>query len=128
MTCSAIILFMDSNQTKIIELLRAVYLIAVKEIERLNLWIAELENRDCQREETPIVLRPTDNQPSDLRKVPENEIMNDKQVATCLNISVGTVRRWRLFRKGPKFAKIGAAVRYKRADVEIWLSSCPGLR
>ena len=33
---------MDNNQTKIIELLREVHLIAFKEIERLNLRIAEL--------------------------------------------------------------------------------------
>jgi len=36
---------MDPNQAKIIELLREVHLIAFKEIERLNLRIAELESR-----------------------------------------------------------------------------------
>ena len=38
--------FMDPNQTRIIELLREVHLIAIKEIERLNLRIAELESQD----------------------------------------------------------------------------------
>ncbi len=33
-----------------------------------------------------------------------------------------------LLRKGPKFLKIGAAVRYKREDVSSWLESCPGMR
>ena len=37
---------MDNNQTKIIELLREVHLIAFKEIERLNLRIAELATQD----------------------------------------------------------------------------------
>jgi hypothetical protein len=35
--------FMDPTQTKIIELLREVHLIAFKEIERLNMRIVELE-------------------------------------------------------------------------------------
>lgn len=35
---------MENNQARIIELLREVHLIAFKEIERLNLRIAELES------------------------------------------------------------------------------------
>jgi len=42
----------------------------------------------------------------------------------CAQISVASVRRWRLFRKEPKYMKIGAAVRYRRDDVAVWLSSC----
>jgi predicted DNA-binding transcriptional regulator AlpA len=115
---------MDANQTKIIELLREVHLIAFKEIERLNLRIAELENR----------------QPIDLPKLPKqptadvpppakvSEMMTEHQVAEFLNMSVASVRRWRLFRTGPKFVKIGSAVRYKRHDIEMWLDSCPGMR
>jgi len=37
---------MDHNQTKIIELPREVHLLAIKEVERLNLRITELENQD----------------------------------------------------------------------------------
>jgi hypothetical protein len=43
---------MDSTQTKIIELLREVHLLALKEIERLNLRIAELENENRQQAAT----------------------------------------------------------------------------
>jgi excisionase family DNA binding protein len=55
-------------------------------------------------------------------------MLNEHQVAEYLNLSVASVRRWRLFRKGPKFLKIGSAVRYRREDVDAWLISCPGLR
>jgi predicted DNA-binding transcriptional regulator AlpA len=48
--------------------------------------------------------------------------MNDHEVAAYLKIGVASVRRWRLLRTGPKFVKIGAAVRYRREDVEKWLS------
>jgi hypothetical protein len=39
---------MDPNQTKIIELLREVHLIAFKEIERFNMRVVELENQHRQ--------------------------------------------------------------------------------
>jgi len=54
-------------------------------------------------------------------------MMNEQQVADHLNMSVGVLRKWRLFRNGPKFLKIGRAVRYRRRDVEAWLDSCQGL-
>lgn len=112
---------MDSNQARIIELLREVHLIAFKEIERLNLRIVELENQDRQPVERPII-QPTVNPATP--HPPKSEIMNERQVAEYLNMSVASVRRWRFFRKGPKFVKIGSAVRYKHGDVETWLDSC----
>jgi len=57
----------------------------------------------------------------------EVEMLNEQQVADYLNMSVGVVRKWRLFRKGPKFVKIGSAVRYRNQDVETWLNSCSGM-
>jgi hypothetical protein len=45
---------MDATQTKIIELLREVHLLAIKEVERLNLRILELENRQHQPIEKPL--------------------------------------------------------------------------
>jgi len=126
---------MDTNQAKIIELLREVHLIAIKEIERLDMKIAELENENRQRAETPVAksavnippaVVPAPTNPPSLPKQPE--MMNEHQVAEFVQLSVASVRRWRLFRKGPKYLKIGSAVRYRRADVETWLNSCPGLR
>jgi predicted DNA-binding transcriptional regulator AlpA len=114
---------MDPNQAKIIELLREVHLIAFKEIERLNLRIAELESQNRQPAQVPI-LRPTVNP----APASPPTMMNKIQVAEYLNMSVSTVRQWRWIRKGPKFLKIGRAIRYRRTDAETWLNSCPGLR
>jgi predicted DNA-binding transcriptional regulator AlpA len=100
-------------------------LIAFKEIERLNLRIAELENEHRQpTTRTPIPKPAVNLAPSSLAK--PNEMLNERQVADYLNMSVASVRKWRLFRKGPKFVKLGRAIRYRRIDVEAWLSSCPG--
>ena len=121
---------MDTNQARVIELLREVHLIAFKEIERLNLRIAEYESQGrlpIEREIIrPAIRNPPPVNPPSLPKLPE--MLNDHQVAEYLNMSVASVRRWRTFRKGPKFLKIGSAVRYKREDVDTWLSSRPGLR
>ena len=47
--------YMDNNQARIIELLREVHLIAFKEIERLNLRIAELESQNRGPTESPSI-------------------------------------------------------------------------
>jgi predicted DNA-binding transcriptional regulator AlpA len=119
---------MDAAQSKIIEILREVHLLALKEIERLNLRIAELEIQNrCPVEHA--VPKPATNElpvtPALKPSVPTTPgLLNEHQVAKFLQLSVASLRRWRLFRTGPKFLKIGAAVRYRREDVEAWLSSC----
>jgi predicted DNA-binding transcriptional regulator AlpA len=125
---------MDSTQAKIIELLREVHLLALKEIERLNMRIAELESQNRQRA-APEIAKPVPKGPPAVNPAairPESnskptEMMNEHEVADFLKMSVGSIRRWRLFRTGPKFVKIGSAVRYRREDLEVWLKSCPGL-
>jgi predicted DNA-binding transcriptional regulator AlpA len=116
---------MDNNQARVIELLREVHLIAFKEIERLNLRIVELEDRNRQPTEKPpgnstVSNPPTVNSPSLLK---QPEMLTERQVAEYLNMSVSLLHKWRMLRKGPKFVKIGRAVRYKRGDVEIWMNS-----
>jgi predicted DNA-binding transcriptional regulator AlpA len=54
-----------------------------------------------------------------------HRLWNEREVAQFYGVSVATIRRWRLFRRGPKFLKIGASVRYKPADVCSWLASRP---
>ena len=53
-------------------------------------------------------------------------LLNEDDVARVTGMSVASVRRWRLFRQGPKYLKIGAAVRYRPADILVWLSSQNG--
>ena len=52
-------------------------------------------------------------------------LLDEREVAEALHVSLGTIRRWRLFRTGPPFRKIGALVRYERQAVASWLASRP---
>jgi len=52
-------------------------------------------------------------------------LFNEFDVARITGLSVASVRRWRLLRQGPKYLKIGAAVRYRPEDVATWLEACP---
>jgi predicted DNA-binding transcriptional regulator AlpA len=52
-------------------------------------------------------------------------LLNEHDVARITVLSVASVRRWRLLRQGPKYLKIGAAVRYKPEDISAWLESRP---
>jgi len=52
-------------------------------------------------------------------------LLNEHDVARITGLSVASVRRWRLLRRGPRYLKLGSAVRYKPADVSAWLASRP---
>jgi predicted DNA-binding transcriptional regulator AlpA len=52
-------------------------------------------------------------------------LLNEFDVARITGLSVASVRRWRLLRLGPKYLKIGAAVRYRPEDISEWLESRP---
>lgn len=51
---------------------------------------------------------------SDILKSPE-------QAARQLGLGVSTLARWRLEGVGPRFLKLGRAVRYRQGDIETWL-------
>jgi excisionase family DNA binding protein len=46
-----------------------------------------------------------------------------QQVAEYTQTSIPTLARWAGEGRGPKFLKLGGAVRYRRADVESWIAS-----
>ena len=50
------------------------------------------------------------------------ELMTTEEVADFYRKPVATIRYWRNIGKGPKSAKIGARVAYRRGDVEAWLN------
>jgi predicted DNA-binding transcriptional regulator AlpA len=50
-------------------------------------------------------------------------LLNEKEVSQFLKMSLPTLRRWRAAKTGPKYLKIGNAVRYDMADVTTWLES-----
>jgi predicted DNA-binding transcriptional regulator AlpA len=55
-----------------------------------------------------------------------NQLLNEHAVAKLLDVSVATVRRWRLLRQGPKFIRVGAAsVRYRLEDLSDYIERCP---
>ena len=54
---------------------------------------------------------------------PLQELLTERDVARITGLSVASVRRWRLLRQGPKYIKIGAAVRYRPEDITSWLAS-----
>ncbi len=49
----------------------------------------------------------------------------DVETAQVLGVSVATVRRWRLMGAGPRFRKLGGAVRYFSEDIEAFIAGAP---
>jgi len=54
-----------------------------------------------------------------------DSLLDEYDVARIRKQSVASVRRDRLLKKGPKYLKIGSAVRYRPEDVAAWLESRP---
>jgi predicted DNA-binding transcriptional regulator AlpA len=52
-----------------------------------------------------------------------NTLLNEHDLAKLTGLSVSSVRRWRLFKRGPKYLKISSSVRYRVQDVKAWLDS-----
>jgi len=57
---------------------------------------------------------------------PELEpLLDEKELARLIRVSVGTLRYWRAEGRGPRFRKVGQLVRYAPSDVHDWLNSRP---
>jgi excisionase family DNA binding protein len=54
-----------------------------------------------------------------------SNLMTEEEVSKRLNVSLASLRRWRLLRKGPVFVKVGSLVRYRPEDLDAWLASLP---
>ena len=52
-------------------------------------------------------------------------LLDEHEVARITGLSVATARRWRLLKEGPRYLKIGSAVRYRPEDISAWLESRP---
>ena len=52
-------------------------------------------------------------------------LLNEYDVARVTGLSVASVRRWRFLKQGPRYMKIGSAVRYNADDISAWLQSRP---
>ncbi len=53
----------------------------------------------------------------------EDRLLKEGEVARVLNVEVATLRRWRWAGQGPKFIKVGAAVRYDPTDLTTFVKA-----
>lgn len=54
---------------------------------------------------------------------PSFELMTNKDVERDYGFPLNTLRYWRTTGRGPKAAKIGGRVMYRRTDVEAWIDA-----
>lgn len=52
-------------------------------------------------------------------------LMTEIELSEQLNVSLASLRRWRLEGRGPRFVKVGSLVRYRPEDLDEWLASLP---
>lgn len=52
-----------------------------------------------------------------------SDILNTKEAAQYLRLGKPTIERFRLTGEGPRYCKLGGAVRYRRCDLDAWLES-----
>lgn len=55
----------------------------------------------------------------------DTKFLTEFDVAERTQISLGTLRRWRLENKGPKYHKFGSLVRYDEEDLAAWEQAQP---
>jgi predicted DNA-binding transcriptional regulator AlpA len=51
-----------------------------------------------------------------------DELLDTEAVARYAGLSPVTLRKWRMTGAGPRFVRLGRAVRYRRAELDAWLS------
>jgi predicted DNA-binding transcriptional regulator AlpA len=51
------------------------------------------------------------------------KLLNETEAAQLLNLAVPTLRRWRWAGCGPRFAKIGRAVRYDPRELRSYIEA-----
>lgn len=52
-------------------------------------------------------------------------LIDEKELARLIRVSVATLRYWRSIGQGPRYRKVGQHVRYAPSDVAAWLNSRP---
>ena len=53
----------------------------------------------------------------------EPEVLCEREVAHLFGFTIPFLRRARHERRGPKFLKLGKMVRYRRSDIEAYLTA-----
>ena len=57
---------------------------------------------------------------------PLEKLLEEKELAETLQVSLGTLRTWRTEGTGPRFHRIGGMIRYAPSEVKAWLLSRQG--
>lgn len=52
-----------------------------------------------------------------------NTVLNTKEAAKYLRLSASTLNRWRCYGTGPKYLKLGRAVRYQQNELDAYLAT-----
>lgn len=52
---------------------------------------------------------------------PTKPLLREEEVARLLNLEIATLRRWRWAGRGPRFVKLGSAVRYRFDDLNEFI-------
>jgi predicted DNA-binding transcriptional regulator AlpA len=52
-------------------------------------------------------------------------LLDERDVARWIRVSVATLRYWRGEGKGPRYRKVGQLIRYAPSDVQDWLNTRP---
>ena len=50
-------------------------------------------------------------------------LQDERELAARLNVSISTLRNWRVARRGPRFLKLGRAVRYRESDIAEFMAA-----
>ena len=86
------------------------------EVQRLR-EVIERQNAIAERDRTPPRALESD------LPAAGASFLNEQAVAALVGVSVGLLRRWRPFKQGPPYHKVGRLVRYSRAEVLRWLDA-----
>jgi excisionase family DNA binding protein len=53
----------------------------------------------------------------------DDNVLNTREAAALVGLSIPTLNKLRVYGGGPSFLKLGRAVRYRRTDLDTWLQS-----
>ena len=56
------------------------------------------------------------------REHPHDELLTVDEVARIFKVPVGTIRKWRATRKGPRALRVDKYLRFRRSAVEHYIS------
>lgn len=60
---------------------------------------------------------------TDTLNLPPSTLVDEAAAAVALTAKRKTLQAWRLYRRGPRYLKIGRSVRYRVGDLRDWLES-----